>query len=37
MSEQLGRGTDFPSNHEIEDNGGIFLLIGSIFDSTTVE
>jgi hypothetical protein len=33
MSENLGRGTDFPSSIEIEKNGGIYLLFGNIFDS----
>jgi hypothetical protein len=37
MSENLGRGTDFPSNNMIENNGGIFLIIASIFDSVTTE
>jgi hypothetical protein len=37
MSEQLGRGTDFPSSNDIESKGGIYLLIGNIFSSITTE
>jgi hypothetical protein len=37
MSEHLGRGTDFPSSDEIEKNGGIYLLMGNIFNSIKTE
>jgi hypothetical protein len=37
MSENLGRGTDFPSSIEIEKNGGIYLLFGNVFDSIISE
>jgi hypothetical protein len=37
MSDHLGRGTDFLSSNEIENNGGIFLLMGNIFSSIITE
>jgi len=37
MTDRLGRGTDFPSNNEIESKGGIFLVFGSVFNSTLTE
>ena len=37
ISEQLGRGTDFLSSSDIENNGGIYLMICSIFNSTNTE
>jgi hypothetical protein len=37
MTEQIGRGTDFPSSNEIETNGGIVLLMASVFNSTMTE
>jgi hypothetical protein len=37
MTERMGRGTDFPTNNEIECKGGIFLIIGSVFDSISTE
>lgn len=37
ISEGLGRGTDFTSSNEIESRGGIYLLIASVFNSSTTE
>lgn len=37
ITENLGRGTDFPSSNQIEIMGGIFLLLASVFNSTTTE
>ncbi|KEJ82723.1 hypothetical protein OXYTRIMIC_229 [Oxytricha trifallax] len=37
LSEVQGRGTDFHSSREIEDNGGIYLLICDIFSKKSTQ
>jgi hypothetical protein len=37
MTDNLGRGTDFPSNNEIESLGGIYLIVASVFDSVATQ
>ncbi|KEJ82377.1 hypothetical protein OXYTRIMIC_535 [Oxytricha trifallax] len=37
LSEIQGRGTDFHSSREIEDNGGIYLIIADIFSKKSTQ
>jgi len=37
LSEDLARGIDFPSTYQIEEAGGIFLLLCSVFSSTVIQ
>ncbi|KEJ82837.1 hypothetical protein OXYTRIMIC_444 [Oxytricha trifallax] len=37
MNEQQGRGTDFKTSHEIDFNGGLFLIVGDVFSSRSLD
>ena len=37
LSEELCRGVDFPSTYQIEEAGGIFILLCGVFPSSTLQ
>ncbi|KEJ82485.1 Protein translocase subunit SecA [Oxytricha trifallax] len=37
LNEQQGRGTDLKTNHEIEFNGGLFLIVSDVFSTRSTQ